>query len=414
MKWDVLVLGGGSAGLAAATTAARRGTRTLLAERHGALGGMGTASLVHTFCGLYHLDGERAEIANPGWCGEIAARMECATGLGPKKMGRVWVLPQHPTEFAVLADRLVTESGVETRFHTEVIGLAPRAEGGWIARLACRGGIENVEAAAVIDASGDAVAAALLGTADRRTPAARLQRPAYVCAFGGVANGEIDGLQLSARLVEGVRLGELPAAALGMHFRASGRPGEIFGTLDLSGEETGPYDPADPACLADLEFTGRRVCGAILAYLRARQRGWEHALVAAWPARAGVRESRAWIGRARLTGDELLRGARFDDEVALATWPMEMRETHRGPKLRFPESGRPAGIRADALRARDFDRLYVAGRCISCDHDAQASIRVMGTCFATGEAAGLMAARAADGKSDCQSILAQPQSPSDR
>ncbi len=64
----------------------------MLVERHGMLGGMGTASLVHTVCWLYHLDGDQADIANPGSAGEIAERMERATGVGAVKMGRVWVL----------------------------------------------------------------------------------------------------------------------------------------------------------------------------------------------------------------------------------------------------------------------------------------------------------------------------------
>ena len=75
----------------------------------------------------------------------------------------------------------------------------------------------------------------------------------------------------------------------------------------------------------------------------------------------------------------------------------EMRETAKGAKLRFPEDDRPAGIPLGCLRVKGENRLFVAGRCLSCDHDAQASIRVMGTCFATGQAAGLAAATRANG-----------------
>ena len=116
-----------------------------------------------------------------------------------------------------------------------------------------------------------------------------------------------------------------------------------------------------------------------------------------WPARAGVRESRRWIGETLLTGADILSGRRFVDEIALATWPLELRETAKGAKLRFPEDDRPAGIPLGSLRVKGEDRLFVAGRCLSCDHDAQASIRVMGTCFATGQAAGLAAAARANG-----------------
>ncbi|MFI2794522.1 FAD-dependent oxidoreductase [Haloferula sp. A504] len=387
MKADVLVIGGGSAGLAAAVSAARAGAKVVLVERHGMLGGMGTASLVHTFCGLYRMDREGPEHANEGLPVEIADRMKVATGRGPVKMGRLWVLPQHPVDFASIADAMVREAGVECLFHSELISLEP----GWRAQASCRGGHFDIEAAAVVDASGDAVAAALLRLTDERTPSERLQRPAYVCGVQGV-NGELSGLELAGRIVEGVRAGELPKSAMGMHFRSSGRPGEVFGTLDLAGEETGRYDPTDPACLSALESTGRAITREIIGYFREHQPGWDEAYVAHWPVRAGVRESRRWQGEACLTGDEVISGTTHDDDVAFAAWPMEMRESNRGPKLRYPDEGRSAGIPAGALRAKGFERLFVAGRCISCDHEAQASIRVMGTCFATGEAAGRMAA----------------------
>ena len=387
MKADVLVIGGGSAGLAAAVSAARVGARTMLVERHGMLGGMGTASLVHTFCGLYLIDGDSPEPANDGLPMEIADRMRSVTGRDAVKMGRVWVLPQHPVDFATIADGMAREAGVEVLFHSEMVALEP----GWKARVACRGSLLDIEAGSVIDCSGDAVAAAALGVADERATPEKLQRPAYVCGVQGVT-GELSGLELAGRIVEGIRSGDLPKAALGMHFRTSGRAGEVFGTLDLSGEETGAYDPTDPGCLSALEATGREVAQRVMSYFRGNQSGWERSYISHWPARAGVRESRRWIGEATLTGQEVLAGARHDDDIALAAWPLELRETNRGPKLRYPEDGRAAGIPAGALKAKGFAQLFVAGRCISCDHEAQASIRVMGTCFATGEAAGRMAA----------------------
>ena len=112
------------------------------------------------------------------------------------------------------------------------------------------------------------------------------------------------------------------------------------------------------------------------------------------PSQRRLSRTPARTGQSILTGADLLAGRRFDDEIALATWPLEFRETPRGPKLRFPEGNRPAGIPLRCLKPVGTERLFVAGRCISTDHDAQASIRVMGTCFATGEAAGRAAAQA--------------------
>lgn len=396
MTVDVLVIGAGSAGLAAAVTAARSGARVALVERHGFAGGMGTASLVHTFCGLYLMGDGPPVIANPGFSEEIADRMMQATGAGgPVRMGRVWVLKQHPVDFARIADELLRENRVEVLFHTEAISAGRRNDGMWRVETACRGRLLGIHAGSLIDASGDAILSDLLGGTSEMTESVRLQRPAYVFGVQGVNGGE-EGLALAGRIVDGVRRGILPEAALGLHFRASGRPGELFGTLDLSGEEGGAYDPLDATCLSGIEITGRAVATSALGFLKREALGWSGAWISQWPVRAGVRESRRWKGRHVLTGEEILRGVRHDDDIALAAWPLEFRETHRGPKLRYPDGDRAAGIPRGCLLPVAWDGLFVAGRCISCDHDAQASVRVMGTCFATGEAAGKVAVEFAE------------------
>jgi hypothetical protein len=394
-RYDVAVIGGGSAGLAAAVTSARAGARTVLIERYGFLGGMGTASLVHSFCGLYFLRAETAAvIANPGFPEEIASLMTAATGIGPLRVGRVDVLPQHPVEFVRIADDLVAaEPLIELQPHTEVAGVSRDAEG-WDLHLTGRAGGRKVSARALVDASGDAVVAAWLGEESAMAPAARLQRPAYVFGVTG-PSGLNDGfpLRTAGLLVEGVRAGMIPEDALGLSFRPSGRSGEIFGTLDLTGgSAAGDFDPLDAACLGLLEMRGRKVAADAIRWLSQRDEAWRGCYISHWPVRAGVRESRRWIGEYVLTGADLMAGRRFADEIALATWPMEFRETARGPKLRFPEDNRPCGIPLRCLKPAGIERLFVAGRCISADHDAQASIRVMGTCFATGEAAGRAAA----------------------
>jgi hypothetical protein len=143
-----------------------------------------------------------------------------------------------------------------------------------------------------------------------------------------------------------------------------------------------------------LESRGREVAAATVRWLAREDEAWRGSHISHWPLRAGIRESRRWTGEYVLTADDILSGGRFDDEIALATWPMEMRETAKGPKLRFPKDNLPAGIPLRCLKPAGTERLFVAGRCISADHEAQASIRVMGTCFATGEAAGRAAAAA--------------------
>jgi hypothetical protein len=394
-RFDVAVIGGGSAGIAAAVTSARSGARTILIERHGYTGGMGTVSLVHSFCGLYLLREEPGtEWANHGFPVEIAERMMAATGIGPLRVGRVDVLPQHPVEFVRIADEILgAERELEVLLHAEAFGISRDADG-WELRLHARAGEIRIAAGALVDASGDAMVAAWLGEGFAMAAASRLQRPSYVFAVRNPSvMGEAMRLRTSGLLVEGVRAGLIPEQAMGLTFRESGRPGEIFGTIDLAGGTSpGEYDPLDASCLSALEIEGRRIASLAVRWLAERDEAWRGCYISHWPVRAGIRESRRWIGDAVLTGDDMAAGRRFDDEIALATWPMEFRENAKGPKLRFPEGNRPCGIPAGCLKPRGIDRIFVAGRCISTDHDAQASIRVMGTCFATGQAAGRMAA----------------------
>jgi hypothetical protein len=409
MHVDVLVAGGGSAGLAAAVSAARLGARTLLVEQHGSLGGMAPHALVHSICGLYHLPrGDSPPMhANAGFPRQFSTRLIMAGGAwGPVRMGRVDVLLQQPTAFAMIADVVALETpNLEVWLHTEVIEVAEDLSS---VVVACRGRREKVTARAIVDTTGDANIAALAGAEFEQEPSKRLQRPAYIFALGAVEGGaaaEAARLRLARRIVDAVRDGRLPAGALGVAFRESGRAGEVFATVDLSGGDD--YEPTGAACLTALEIEGRELADAISTFLHDEVEGFGGSFISALPARVGVRESRRIVGRQRLTEEDLLSGAQSAEAVAVAAWPMELRETNTGPRLRYPEGDRGCGIPLGALRARDHDRLFMAGRCISCSHEAQASIRVIGTCLATGEAAGLAAAIAvSNGEVDATAVRA--------
>ena len=402
-RCDVLVVGGGSAGLAAAVAAARSGARTLLVEWHGTLGGMATAALVHSVCGLYLLRTEPGAVeANPGFATEMAARLlESGAAWGPVRMGRVDVLPHRPAAFARVADEIVCATrGLEVRFHTAAIAAAARDRVTQV-ELFCRGTREVIEPAAVVDASGDAALVALVGAGSECAPSARLQRPAYIFLLHGLAAGTLDDarrLLVVHRIASGVRRGALPAGALGASLRATDRPGEAFVTIDLDGPPGLAYDPLDARCLSALEVYGRGLADALVGFLRAQVDGFAASWIAALPARVGVRESRRALGERRIETADLEGGATFADAVALATWPMEMREQATGARLRFPRDDRAMQIPLGALRVAGVPNLLVAGRCIAASHEAQASLRVIGTCLATGEAAGLAAALLADGR----------------
>jgi len=390
-KYDVIVAGGGSAGLAAAVCAARRGAKTLLIERHGVLGGQASVALVHSICGLYRLaTDETPVLANAGFPAEWAERLGRSNAAhGPVRLGRVWVLLTRPGLIPQVAAQLVRETAnLEVQLDAQLVS-ATQSE----VIFQTKFGTESAQARAMIDTTGDAALATLLGAPCESAPADRLQRPAFIVGLGGVETAQLDDdgpLRLAHRIAHAVRDGGLPDGALGAGFRATLQAGEVFVTIDLDG---GPaYDPTSPPCVAQQFSAGREIARQLFDFLRREVSGFQDCAITAEPAQLGIRESRRVVGRYRVEAEDLARGARFDDAVALATWPRELRETARGARMRYPENGEPCEIPLRALRFRDHDRCFVAGRCMSCSHEAQASLRVIGTCLATGEAAGFAAA----------------------
>ena len=408
---DVIVIGGGSAGLAAAVMSARAGASTILLEKMGYLGGMGSSALVHSFCGLYVASDSdtTARFANQGFPREMAERVQNKSSfpIAPLRMGKVWVLPQNPHDFVSIADDIVRE---EKHLSVAILAMAidvhyVAAENCWNVTWLCQGRKSTCKAKSVVDASGNADVAAMLGTLQHE-PSARLQRPAYISIIDQCpVMDDVMRIQTAGLIVQGVRSGALPQAALGMTFRQYDNHSDVFCTLDIGDIDSQVYDPGDGISLAKYSAVGREVTTEVVRWLARESEPWQHARISQWPSMLGIRESRAWRGRSTLLGEDLLAGKRHENDVALAAWPAELRETAHGPKIRYAQEHRAAGIPLTCLQG-ELPGVYCAGRCVSADHLALASIRVMGTCFATGQAAGLAAAHHAQGISEAESLKA--------
>jgi hypothetical protein len=399
LSYDVVVVGGGAAGLAAAVAAAGDGARTALVERYGFLGGMATAGMVGTICGLYRTcTAGPAEPLNEGFPHRFARRLMKAPGCGePTRRGRTWVVPYTPFAFACLADEITASTPrLHVYLHAWLVGIDRGARtiealhvATWERRL-------RLAARAVVDTSGDAVVAWHAGAATELTPLSERQLPSLVFVLQQV---DVEALQAGARVavLRAVALGEqrglLPKGSSNLTLGASRQPGEVICKLALGGIVEEPA--ADRDFLTAAEQEGRRRARAVTEFLRTLP-AFERAFLSHAAPQIGVRESRRVVGRYQLTREDVLAGRKFEDGVARAGWPIELWEDGRlGATYEYLPDGETYDIPRRCLEARDVDNLLVAGRSISASHEALGSARVIGTCLATGAAAGQAAARLA-------------------
>jgi len=395
-RCDVLVVGGGSAGVAAALGAARRGAETRLVERYGFLGGMATAAMVGTVCGLY-MTGPSGppRLLNEGVAGEVEARLR-AGGAEPLRRGRTIVLPYVPLAVAtILAELVAGEASLSLDLHTTCAAAEGSPERLATVRLVGWRGTEEVAPRVVVDASGDAIVAWHAALATETPPVAARQLASAVFVLQGVADGAVGGARSVAvlrALHEGERAGELPHGCRLAAFRASGRAGEV--TVKLALDELDVAAPADE--LTRAELVARRRVTALAGFLARRVPGFERAFVSHAAPQIGVRESRRIVGVDRLERDDVVGARKRADGVARAAWPIELWQAGEGgARYEYGPDDDWYDVPRGCLEHATCTNLLAAGRCMAASHEAMGSARVIGTCLAAGEAAGRLAAERA-------------------
>jgi len=396
---DVVVVGAGAAGVAAATVAAENGLRVLVVERYGFAGGAAVAGMSGTICGLY-LATETAPTPEQvvfGFTERFRAALESRGGVtAPQKYGKTWTVAHDPLVWRECADDLLTSSGARIMYHTVVTGVILDGDRHLGIVLESNAGRVAVHAARTIDASGDAAVVARAGWDYSFGANGRIQNPTMFFRLGNVDTdafwaGYGDDTICPPEVSQSLRDERADGADLPRDhiwtFRTT-RPHELLvNATRLTAADGRMLNVIDPEDFTIAEVRGRLQVRSYADFFRRNLAGCADAVVIDTGVEAGVRQTRSVVARRTLTNDMVVGCEKPADGIVRSLWPIELHDGAR-PKLHwllddFYE------VPYLSLVPTQGRNIIVAGRCLGAEHEALASARVTAQCFEYGNAAAL-------------------------
>src|SRR3954454_24411267 len=404
-EYEVVVLGGGPAGIAAAVASARAGRRTLLVERYGFLGGMGTAAGVTNFCGLHaNVYGEMHRVVR-GVASELLARIDHLGGLNAPHLilGKILAQAYDTAAYKIAADDLLGAHKVDILFHALGAGVVMHDDKRIHALMVeTKAGRQAVRAGVFIDCSGDGDLAAWAGApfevgddhGSMLYPSMMLRLNGIDPEKAGEAWRTIPALMEKAEAAGTHRFPRKTAIVRPQRHQIEWR-GNF---TQLAREDGTAISGLEPDQMTRGEIEGRRQAVQAFEFLRTVP-GFEKSYIVDLPPQLGIRETRRVVGGYMLTGEDVLGCASFEDSIGVNGWPME---SHVAGDVIFefppiPESRGYNELPYRMLVPQGIDNLLMAGRCASMTHEGQSAARVSGACFAMGEAVGIAADLALSG-----------------
>lgn len=403
-EYEVVVLGGGPAGMAAAVAAARAGRSTLLVERYGFLGGMGTAAGVTNFCGLHaNVHGDIRQVVH-GVADDLLQRIDALGGLNAPHalFGKTVAQAYDTAAYKIAADDLLADAGVQVLFHAlaagAVMDTASRVQA---LLLETKSGRRAALGRTFIDCSGDGDLAAWAGARyEKGDGAGHMLYPSTMFRINGVdpqrAGRAWETIPRLMAQAEAEGRWRFPRKGAIVRPQKSGIEWRVNLT-QLANADGDAMDGTDALELSGAEILGRQQIAGVAGFLK-EVPGFEESYIVDIAPQVGIRETRRVHGQYMLTERDVLDCASFDDTIGVNGWPLELHlkgdVEFRWPKI--PESRGFNHLPYRMVVPQGLDNLWVAGRCASMTHEAQSAARVTGACFVMGQAAGTAAALALD------------------
>lgn len=416
--YDVIVIGGGTAGICAAVSAGRNGAKALLIERYGVVGGVATVGLTYHWDPI-HIVGVR------GMAQEYYDAMKASGNFLDFRFDKITPLTNFwecgasfdPEEFVDYSLKILKEANVDLMLHTMVTGV--KVDNGRIQKLT----VFNTDAAEVsapvyIDATGDAVVTYLSGAPYLKAKPDELQAATLMFKIGGVDNEKLfryleenpDDLGVHPRLGKMIRSPRKTLTVAGFQSlinkaRANGdlnvvvpEHGIGFDRLWRDGEyrvnctHTVSLDCSDAASLTKAQLSEMEKPKALVRFFNKYIPGCENAYLMQRAVQVGVRETRRIVGDYYLTEQDLDKATRFDDAVVEAEWAHCDVHSPDGRSWQFKMYPGPYQIPYRCFLPQGVENLYAVGRCISCDRPTFGSVRVQLLTMTMGQAIGTAAA----------------------
>lgn len=389
--YDVVVIGGGPAGIGAALAAAKVGANTLLIERDCRIGGTTVQAKV-TDMGLFHA-WRKQIIAGPVWELVTGAVAEAGGTLPDfsKQEHDKWMescVKVDPEIYSRLAEEMLRKSGVELMMNVEIVSI-DSVDSGWK--------VGPVIGKQVIDATGNATVAALAG-ADRVKSSDDVRQPGSYFFWLSSKGLKFDTDEVIQEFNKAVKSGELLPTdvhvGIAWFIRKGGGSGCYVPLADNS----------TPEARAETNRRGVEASERVLAFIR-RQKGLENVEIIDRASEVGVRETYRVVGEKTITEEAYLAGYVHDDALAWSYWMVDQHNAGKSSaRLVFHEKDRVGTVPLGAMLPKGVKNMLVVGRAVSSDHGANSALRVQASCMAMGQAAGVVAALAASRSCDPRDV----------